>query len=607
MAIALFIILLFYLLYRFLRKKRRDRAVSFPVNRKKTPDPIISTHTDSSPDFRIQKHIHLYHRKTYIKGTLFAKFRGELDQIKDLQGFVRERYFDISLYDAHILDAEFRKNNEGPFPESLYEETFPGSISPSPMPCSISYQGITGQYAILLHDLRLSNVDLNKHRLLHMEEDGLVFGTIEATITGHLLEHFREEYDVRVPLTATANEILQSAGSEVGVTNDSFSPTVHSSLSARTGRTKTENGYLWKEFLNIRTNSPYWKDPIYNGRDRAGCLGSFGWILLAFLAVVFLIAIGPQGILVLLVLGAFGLLADFFSGLFRPVLWLLSGVFFLIGIVSLFTTLRHGHDVLSIPFSHDQSNESSFIVEERTVTSDHKASNIDSLIIHHRVWKDYADSTYEGNIWVRQTDLSRSSEFKNHLLLSRDAFNAYDRMLAAVTTNDSARMPGVYSLFDSIRNSGHLDEIRFAEMVVSFVQDIPYAMILDQDCDPNLYSDPFTRSYLQSSNASCAGYQRFGIHTPLEFMGTLLGDCDTRTLLLYTILNHYDYKVAILSSEVYSHSLLGVVLPVDGTVYIFNDRRYVLWETTTPQIPPGIIGVPFNNLSNWRISLQSKN
>jgi hypothetical protein len=90
-------------------------------------------------------------------------------------------------------------------------------------------------------------------------------------------------------------------------------------------------------------------------------------------------------------------------------------------------------------------------------------------------------------------------------------------------------------------------------------------------------------------------------------MATLLGDCDSRTLLLYTLLSHYGYDVAIFSSEVYSHSLLGVVLPLEGAAYTFHNKRYVLWETTTTQMPPGIIAAPFNTLSNWRISLQSKN
>jgi hypothetical protein len=152
----------------------------------------------------------------------------------------------------------------------------------------------------------------------------------------------------------------------------------------------------------------------------------------------------------------------------------------------------------------------------------------------------------------------------------------------------------------------HLGQIGFIKAVVAFVQDIPYSIILDKNCDPNMYRDAFTRRYLQTADASCLGYQRFGINTPVEFMGTLKGDCDTRTLLLYTLLDHYGYDVAILSSEVYSHSLLGIVLPVAGVTYSFHGKEYLLWETTTPGMPPGVMAPSLNNLSNWRMSLNSK-
>ncbi|HEX3935820.1 MAG TPA: hypothetical protein VHW43_14155 [Puia sp.] len=619
MAITLFIILLLYLLYLARRKKSREPFGPMPAKRGKSPVTTSSVQADDpsggratlapeKPDWVIEKHLRLYQRKTFIKGVLLAKFHGELDQIKDLQQFVCERYFDISLYDAHLLAAEFRKNNEGHFPPSPDEESFPGIITPSPLPCSISYQGITGRYAILLHDVRLSDIDFNKYRLLHMEEDELVFGTIEATITGYLLENFREEYEVRVPVTPTTAGNLPKREPERGTALDGGSGVIRDSLPVRTGRTTIADGYRWQEFLDIRRNSTFLDKPEYRGQDRKGCLGSIGWIFLAFFALVFLMVIGPQGALILLLLAALGLVMGFFSGLFRPLLWLFTALFFLVGMIALIRMLAHGPDVLSMPHPRDQTGEVSFVVHEATVNGAVRGgAQTDSFIVHHRVWKDYSDSTYEGNIWVRGSDLARSSAYKDQLRLPPEPRVAYDRMLGAVSAGDSMLLPVVYALFDSIRAQHHLDAVGFAEVVVSFVQDIPYALILDRECDPELYRDAFTRAYLESPNAACSGDQRFGIHTPVEFMATLLGDCDSRTLLLYTLLSHYGYDVAIFSSEVYSHSLLGVVLPLEGAAYTFHNKRYVLWETTTTQMPPGIIAAPFNTLSNWRISLQSKN
>jgi hypothetical protein len=284
-----------------------------------------------------------------------------------------------------------------------------------------------------------------------------------------------------------------------------------------------------------------------------------------------------------------------------------------VGVAAMSDRVMHGPDRHLVVFSHDGPREKEFVVPGRTMNMDSAANTnsaadkeYDSIIIHHRIWKDYNDSVYEGNVWVRTRDMAESGGFKNRLTVSRDPYRGYDGMLNALQMNDRNLLPGVYQLLDSIHRQRYLCRVGFAEMVVAFVQDIPYSLVLDRDCNPDLYSDPFTRSYLQTAGASCSGHERFGINTPVEFMGTLKGDCDTRTLLLYTLLAHYGYDVAILSSEVYSHSLLGIVLPVSGVSYSFHGKDYTLWETTAEGMPPGVIAPSLNNLSNWRISLTSK-
>jgi hypothetical protein len=86
----------------------------------------------------------------------------------------------------------------------------------------------------------------------------------------------------------------------------------------------------------------------------------------------------------------------------------------------------------------------------------------------------------------------------------------------------------------------------------------------------------------------------------------MYGDCDTRTLLLYTILEHYNYDVALMSSEYYSHSILGVNIPVNGTAYYYQNQRYVLWETTSPNLSAGVLPDEISDLNYWRISIKSK-
>ena len=89
-------------------------------------------------------------------------------------------------------------------------------------------------------------------------------------------------------------------------------------------------------------------------------------------------------------------------------------------------------------------------------------------------------------------------------------------------------------------------------------------------------------------------------------MSSLNGDCDSRTLLLYTMFTHYGYDVALFSSEYYNHSIIGVNLPINGIAYKNGNQRYVLWETTAPNIRAGFLPKEISNLNYWRISLKSK-
>lgn len=616
MAIVLFILLLVYVLYRVYRNKViRDRAADQVMQpsddtNERSKDDYSLEETVEKPELVACTHVRIWQRRTYIRGVLLSKFNGELDTIKDLQQLVRERYFNILLYDARIEQAEFRRNNEGPFPESMDGEAWPGPIEPNPLPCKVAYQGIDGEFAVLLQDVRLWDIDFSKHRLLHMEEDDLVFGMMEAKVTGYLVEHFKEEYMVSIPVTdAKGKEAKEPDLGTVAVDGERLSGEL---VGEYTGRTKVTGGYRWREHRRLGRDSSEWRQPMYVARTRNGCGAVVGIVFMVFFVFVFFAAIGPQGILILLALAAAGLLVSFFSSLFRPLLWVLTLGLVAMAVASLVKRVSKGPDIVRIPFSRDESRETEFVMRKRSVRKDavgrdSAASGLDSLIVHHRVWKDYDDSVYEGDIWVRSNDCLESGGYKNRLSVPENAMSGYDRMLKALYTNDRTLLPGVCHLLDSIQTRRKLDGITFAKVVVSFVQDIPYALVLDRDCNPDLYSDPFTRRYLQTADAQCFGCQRFGINTPVEFMGTLKGDCDTRTLLLYTLLDHYGYDVAIMSSEVYSHSLLGIVLPLAGTAYVYQGKSYVLWETTTLGLPPGVIAPAISDLSKWRVSLTSKN
>lgn len=159
-------------------------------------------------------------------------------------------------------------------------------------------------------------------------------------------------------------------------------------------------------------------------------------------------------------------------------------------------------------------------------------------------------------------------------------------------------------MFDTIKKDSKLNNKQFAEMVVSFVQYMPYYVVLEGSCNSKEYKQPNVRELIRQNPGRCAPNQKFGITTPLEFLATSQGDCDSRTVLLYTILKHYKYNVAVLSSEIYAHSILGVSLPYNGLQYASSDGRYTLWETTDKGFKPGVLPKEVTNLNYWTISLK---
>src|SRR5690606_18554511 len=128
-----------------------------------------------------------------------------------------------------------------------------------------------------------------------------------------------------------------------------------------------------------------------------------------------------------------------------------------------------------------------------------------------------------------------------------------------------------------------------------------YTLVLDKDCDPQFYSSPFIRDFL-SNGGECVGNEAFGILSPVEAISTLKGDCDTRALLLATVLKHYGIDAAVLSSELYSHAMLGVALNYRGESVYWGDTRYVTWETTAKGIRPGIMSPDMGIRNAWEVN-----
>ena len=88
---------------------------------------------------------------------------------------------------------------------------------------------------------------------------------------------------------------------------------------------------------------------------------------------------------------------------------------------------------------------------------------------------------------------------------------------------------------------------------------------------------------------------------PLGTIAYRYGDCDSKTLLLYTILEKMGIDCAMLWSLHYKHAMLGLNVIGRGDYLTFNGKRYYFLETTYPNWGIGEIPPEFNNKRFWFI------
>ncbi|WP_281336130.1 hypothetical protein [Flavobacterium eburneipallidum] len=546
-------------------------------------------------------------RKTYLKGTISGKYRG--DKIPDVSD--KSDLFDFEIYEAEVncnsID-DFSKNKAFEFPKDFKNITnqnkIRGSVFPKeklPKILAVQISANNNSFGINVLEPQLFEFEIN--RKYHQTDGEQVYGTFNAYITGYVFDYEREEVVeiIEKPILATDEKVR-------GI----YPPLKHhcESNDIKTGNVEKKDGYIRYEYFCKHHQDTVWGNRKYIGTgstnqpfiDNGGCLKEIFGILGLLVGLFFLITILPGflyiiGFWILTIL--LGWLAPYLKWIFR-IIGVILLFAFLASLLNAFIHRSHTYNPYPIPTPTIVNPP----VYSPIVDSTSKKT-IDEWITINRKWQDYDNNIYQGKYKIKKSDLTNSKYYKNNLSLIPSTSQSYDQMIYSLKENDKNNISSIYHLFDSIGKANRLDKIKFAKMIVTFVQDLPYAVVLENECNGNLYNDEFTKKYLSTPNANCDPFERFGINTPIEFLVNQKGDCDTRTLLLYTLLAHYDYDITLMSSEFYSHSIIGINLPIIGTAYIYNNQKYVLWETTTIS-KPGVISKEISILNNWRISLKSK-
>lgn len=282
-----------------------------------------------------------------------------------------------------------------------------------------------------------------------------------------------------------------------------------------------------------------------------------------------------------------------------------GNVFRIIGkivrLVLFFLAMGFGLLMLLEEFGTDREYTEDIPILDSTVIEDLEKNKIDSLIIDSI----QPEAIHNNLSW---TDFNRKSHSFNYSLINLDFYKArknraktfamsWAEIYQNLLDHDNRYLKDIFFKYDSLR--GNLNALEFARLVVSSIQEVPYTWILPESCFNAANSDEINRS-----GYSCLGnVQFFGVQSPLEFMANHKGDCDTKALVIYAILKHFNYDVCILSSEQYAHAMLGISLPANGKFKHFRGKRYYFWETTAKGANIGELPPTHSNLSFWNVVL----
>ncbi|MEZ5018410.1 MAG: DnaJ domain-containing protein [Flavipsychrobacter sp.] len=528
--------------------------------------------------------------RTYLKGTIIVKYKGDrilkgfsdlpwnsdflLDPI-DVYAVVKQE--DIYSYDK--LTTHFKK---------AFSETKLFKV-PLPQPIRTTIITKEGQK---FYNIKILDIKVASPKIMDVVYEGnSSYGTIRGDFYGYVVEN-KKEYKEKY-------------------TKECFGET--GNIEEKEDR---QYEYIRKEYFH-KDCSSYWGPwerirKVNKTTDtlsfNSGCSGHFGnipvWLSLFLGLFILIIKFKTVGLIVATI--AFLLLIVLLGTVVAIVAeyigYLLIVVLIIIGLRGCLTD-----KVMPAPPSAP-SNDS--ITVSETVHTDKRKKVVDTLITHRINWRSYDDNDYQIDLTVSRKKMNiavlRHANIDVQVFKEEDIGNVYKQL----SETDNTNLSYVYSAFDSIRVQNSLDRFDFANLMVSCVQNIPFYIVLEGDCNKDDYSDEYVQWYLSHCVSECCiGHQKYGVRSPIEFLGDMKGDCDTRSLLLYNLFRKFDYDVALLVSAHYQHALIAVNLEgvqPNGVVAVNIDgKKYYLWETTDTGFEAGNIPIHMANMSYWKIALLS--
>ena len=229
----------------------------------------------------------------------------------------------------------------------------------------------------------------------------------------------------------------------------------------------------------------------------------------------------------------------------------------------------------------------------------------DYLIDHEVQWDDFIDNDYIGKYTTSTLKFAESNRMHNAWgnVRQNSVSNFWGEIYDDMSNSDSPKLDSLVRYFQNERQAKGLNELEAAEMVVAFIQEIPYVLVHDESCEKAIAEGGFMAEY-HSEGRPCLPEIIAGVQSPYEFIHNMQGDCDTRSLLGYTILSKMKIPCSIWVSQAYGHSIMGVALPAQSKNYkTVNGMRHFGVELTARGFRVGMMASDQTDMDNWTVVL----
>ncbi len=224
-------------------------------------------------------------------------------------------------------------------------------------------------------------------------------------------------------------------------------------------------------------------------------------------------------------------------------------------------------------------------------------------VTHLHEWNTPSNVYYKAKFTILPREACESESFREQMpepISDGSTKDYYGKVYLQLIKECRPKLDRIIRTYEKIGKKYQLNYRQFAEMVMASVQEIPYVLVHPETCYKAKQWGGFMSTYHEEGK-ECLPEIRFGLTSPTEFLYNFKGDCDTRTVFLYTILAHFGYDVAIFVSN--THCLLGIHLPnVYGDYLTYKGKKYFFWETTAKGFVPGVLPNEFKN-DFWNIAL----